>query len=231
MRSITRYSPVVALLAVSMLFTACAGGMAGSRAGAAGAMYEWDKGTTVTYEIKTMQTTTIEVPGAGEQVMASTSSVILEVVSTGPRTFDITFQDATVTADQPDPTGMVPDVSELIGEVAAVTLDKQGKIVESSGLEDNPFVDFIGNDAFMDQTLQIPFQILPEGKLVEEAEWGRETSYPFGIMGLELEMANSENYRCLEAGTYEGRPAFRIGNSGESSLIGGGNIQATPARS
>jgi hypothetical protein len=29
---------------------------------------------------------------------------------------------------------------------------------------------FIGNDAFMDQTLQILFQILPEGKLVENAE-------------------------------------------------------------
>lgn len=219
MRSITRHAPV-GLLAAALLMTACAGGMAGARG-----MYDWDAGTAVTYEIVTLQTTSIEVPGAGEQVVGATSSTTMEVVATGTRTFDITFTDASVVSDQADPTGMVPEVTELIGTKASVTLNARGLIVESSGLEQNPFVQFIGTDAFMDQTLQVLFQVLPEGDLVEGAEWGREYAYPFGIMGLELEMSNSESFRCLEYGIREGRPAFRIGNEGESRLVGGGYMQ------
>lgn len=223
MRSSPRYSLVITLLAVTILTSACAGGMAGSRAG----MHVWDAGTAVTYELMTLQTMTIEVPGGGAQSMGSTSSVTFQVVSTGPRMFDITFVDASSSSDQTAPTGVVPEISELIDETASVTLDKQGKIVETTGIEDNPYVEFLGSEAFMDQSLQVLFQILPEGKLAEGTEWAREDAYPFGIMGLELEMAFSEEYQCLEKGMYEGRPAFRIGNVGKNSLVGGGEIQGT----
>ncbi|MFC1499431.1 hypothetical protein ACFL6T_00235 [Candidatus Zixiibacteriota bacterium] len=221
MKSSLRYYPALVLLAVATLTSACAGGMAGSKA----RMYDWDAGTKVVYELTTVQTTTLEIPGAGEQAMGSLSSVTFEVVSTGPRKFDVTFIDASESADQADMTGLVPEINELIGTTGSVTLDALGKIVESSGLEENPYVEFLGSEAFLDQTLQVLFQILPEGGLVEGSEWGREYAYPFGIMGLEMEMAFSEAYNCLEAGTYENEAAFRIGNSGTSSLIGGGEIQ------
>ena len=81
MRSIRSYPPVVTLLAAGLLISACAAGSAGSRA-----MYDWEAGTTVTYELTTLQTLTVEVPGGGAQDISSTSSVTMEVVSTGSRT-------------------------------------------------------------------------------------------------------------------------------------------------
>ncbi|MFC1629340.1 hypothetical protein ACFL3H_09575 [Gemmatimonadota bacterium] len=221
MKSSFRYYPAMILLAVATLTSACAGGMAGSRAG----MYAWDAGTTVNYELTTLQTTIIEIPGMGEQAMSSTSSLSFQVVSTGPYKFDITFIDASSEADQADMTGLVPEITELIGEVCSVTLDKLGEIVESSGLEDNPYVDFLGTDAFMDQTLQVLFQVLPEEGLSEGTEWARDYAYPFGIMGLEMDMANSDVYQCREAGTYASESAFRIGSTSKTSLAGGGEIQ------
>ncbi len=221
MKRKTRLGTLGLLSAALLLVTACAGGMAGSRA----AFHSWPSGTTVTYEMVTNQTMMISVPGQGDQSMPSTSSMTFEVAAAGPRTFEVSVVDVTSDAPTDMSMGMVPEATDLIGSSGTVTLDEQGLIVENSGFEGNPYVDFMGADAFAEQSLQVLFQYLPvEGTLEVGQEWNREYTYPFNIIGIGLDFSNQDAYVCTEALTYEGVPALKIASTTQNAMSGGGEV-------
>ena len=205
------------LLAATTLAVSCAGGMA--------AMYVWPTGTTVSYEMTTNMTMSVEIPGGGEQAVSQNSLMAYSIRATGPRQFEISITDAEENSDVDMSAGMVPTTSELIGWVGTVTLDERGIVTDATNLEGNSFIEFQGERAFKEQTLQSLFQILPEGPLGPGVEWSREYSFPMNMMGIELDFSVTDAYSCLEAAPYEGTAAFKIGSKSTVSLAGGGEME------
>lgn len=219
------YLPAV-MMAAAVLMASCAGGVAGSR----GELHVWDTGTSVTYVSSSVEATTMEIPGAGEQATSSTSSMTFDVEATGPRTFKVAITDASQSADMDIPEGMMPDVSELIGLVSSVALDSRGKVAEASNIEDNPFIDSRGGvENFKEMTLQSLFLYLPEGDMKPGVEWSRELDFPATMMGMiTVNFSIADEYKCLEMTTYEGVPVYKIANTGSGGVSGGGDVQGTP---
>jgi hypothetical protein len=193
-------------------------------AGRKAAMYVWPSGTSVEYEMTTDQTISVEVPGAGEQMTSSSQMMAFALKASGPRVFEVTIKDVTQSAEMEAPTGMVPEITELSGWTGNVTIDEQGEVVESTNLEGNPYIEFIGVDAFKQQTLQIIFQILPEGTLKTGVEWSKEWIMPMNMMGIEVNFNFTDDYTCLEETDYEGAGAFKIGSVSNGSITGGGEM-------
>jgi len=223
MTRITSARNLAAFAAVLLLATACAGGMAGNRP----TFHTWPSGTTVTYEMVTNQTVMISIPGGGDQEMPTTSSMTFEVTAAGPRTFEMTVVDVVSEAVSDMPAGIAPEATELIGASGTVTLDANGVVIENSGFEGNSYVDFMGAEAFAEQSVQVLFQYLPEGGPAVGQEWSREYTYPFNMMGIALDFSNEDSYVCLEELTYEGIPALRIGSTTSNAMSGGGEMMGT----
>ncbi len=222
MKIFTRVRMLAVLPAALLLISACAGGMAGSRPD----FHTWPRGTSVTYEMVTVQTMAISIPGGGEQSMPSTSSMTFTVSATGPRTFEVGVVDASAEeiSDSPFET---PLTTDLIGASGTITLDEQGLVIEHTGFAGNPYVDFLGAEAFTEQMLQVLFQYLPGGALAVGQEWTRTYNYPFNIMGIGIDFSNEDAYTCLEQLTHEGIPAWKIGSTSATAMSGGGDVMGT----
>ena len=219
-RSRTRYLlPAVTIFV--FVATACAGGMAGS----AGA-YLWPSGTKVTYEITSVEVTSMEQPGMGSVSFTTESGMVVDVAATGAeRQFTITVTDANISSEAAAMGGEMPDIGALIGLESVVTLDDRGLIGSATNLEGNAGVTEVGGvDAFK-ESLQALFLYMPEGGLGPGVEWSRQYSITANQSGLMITIESDDRYVCEERTTYDGLPAFKITATGTATLSGTGEQQ------
>jgi hypothetical protein len=219
-RSRTRYL-LPALTVLALVAAACASGMAGS----AGA-YLWPSGTKVTYEITSVEVTSMEQPGMGNMSFTTESGMEVDVEATGAdRQFTITVTDASISSEAAAMGGEMPDIGALKGLASVVTLDERGLISDATNLEGNAGVIEVGGvDAFK-ESLQSLFLFMPEGGLGPGVEWSRQYSVTADQSGIVLTVESDDSYVCEERTTYEGLPAFRITVTGTATLSGSGEQQ------
>ncbi len=217
---------LLALLAVSaVLATGCAGGMAGKAA----RLHVWSAGTSLAYGISAGQSMAMEIPGQGQMVMNTTSTMEFTVEATAtPREFKLAVTDASISSDAAQMGGEIPSVEALIGLESVIRLDERGLITEATGLEGNAAVEELGGVASFTEELQSLFLYLPEGRLGPGVEWFREYSFPMQQSGMQMEMSAVDQYRCVEATTYEGVPAYRISTTSTIVLTGSGDQMGMP---
>lgn len=220
-----RFHLIALMAATAVLVAGCAGGMAGK----AGGLHVWSAGTSVSYESTVGQSTFMEIPGQGEMVTTSTITLDVTIEATATeREFKFTVDDASISSDAAQMGGEIPDVSGLVGLESMIHLDKRGGITEATNLEGNPSIEEQGGvEAFREQ-LQGFILYLPEGALGPGVEWTREYGFPFTQSGLEMELTSIDKYRCIEATTYEGVPAYKITVSSDAALSGSGEQMGMP---
>jgi len=212
------------LTATAVLVAGCAGGMAGK----AGGLHIWETGSSVSYEANTGQSTAMEIPGQGEIVTNTTVSLGIDIEATGDREFKLTISDASISSDAAQMGGDIPDVSGLIGLESMINLGERGLILEATNLETNSAVmEQGGAEAFKEQ-LQGFFLYLPPGALGPGVEWTREYSFPMIQASMEMEVSSVDKYRCVEATTYEGMPAYKIEMISDVAFSGGGEQMGMP---
>jgi len=224
MKSDARRNLTAALAVLALMGSACAAGGAGSSA----ALNVWPTGTTVNYVSTSAQGQIMDIPGMGEVPSNSSSSTEFAVEAVGEREFKVSVTDASVTMDQPDPTGMMPDVSTLVGLEAMFSLNERGEVVEASGIAGNPWVEFQGGAEAYTEELRSFFQYLPEEPMRPGVTWTREYSFTANQQGVELMFEFADTYRCVEEIIFEGTRALKIESEQEISLGGGGEQMGTP---
>jgi hypothetical protein len=222
MKSDARRNLTAALSIFALLASACAAGSAGSSA----AFNVWPTGTSVTYESTGSQSQAMDIPGMGEQVSNSSATTVMAVESIGERQFRVTVEDASTSSDTPD-TGMMPDISTLIGLQATLTLNERGEVAEASGIAGNAWVEAQGGvDAYTEE-LRGFFLYLPEEPLRPGVTWTREYGFTADQMGVELQFEFVDSYRCVEETIFEGTRALKIESDSDVTLNGGGEQMGT----
>ncbi|MFC1499480.1 hypothetical protein ACFL6T_00500 [Candidatus Zixiibacteriota bacterium] len=217
-----RRNLAAALAVFALLASACAAGNAGSSA----ELNVWPTGTSATYAITSAQSQAMEIPGMGEQVSNSTSTIEFEVAAIGVREFSIKVLNASSTSDTPDD-GMMPDISTLVGLEAMLTLNERGEIAEASGIGGNPYVEAQGGEEAYTEELRGLFLYLPEEQVRPGVTWTREYGFTADQMGIELQFQFSDIYRCVEETVFEGTRALKIESEQKISLGGGGEQMGT----
>jgi hypothetical protein len=209
-----------------LLLPACAGGRAAGGGGAAAGPHVWPAGTTAVYQLTGAQTQQVEIPGGGQQVLSSTSTIDLQVAAAGARAFTVTFTGGTQHDDAADLGAPVPDISLLPGLTSQVRLDDRGLITEATGLAGNAYVnDSGGVDPFREQNLQLVFQYLPEGPLEAGTEWSRDCGYSLQQLDGTLLLFNiRDHFTCVEATEFMGVEAWRIQSTSEVTINGSADV-------
>lgn len=218
-----RRNLTVTLTVFALLASACAAGSAGSSA----ALNVWPMGTSVTYEITSAQSQAMDIPGMGEEVMNSSSSVEFGIESVGERKFMIRVLDASSSSDIPDD-GSMPDISELIGLEATLLLSERGEVVEASGIAGNVYVDEMSGVEAYTEELRGFFLYLPEELVRPGVTWTREYGFTAIQQGMELQFEFIDTYRCVEEVIHEGTRALKIEMEQKISLGGGGDQMGMP---
>ena len=224
MKSDARRNLTAALAVFALMGSACAAGGAGSSA----ALNVWPTGTTVHNVSTSAQSQAMEIPGMGEQVSNSSATTEFAIEAVGDREFRISVTDASVSMDQPDPTGMMPDVSTLVGLEAMLSLNEHGEVLEASGIAGNPWVEFQGGAEAYTEELRTFFQYLPEEPLRPGVTWTRDYGFTANQQGIELQFEFVDSYRCVEETVFEGTRALKIEAEQEITLGGGGEQMGTP---
>ena len=218
-----RVATLLALLTVTA--TGCAGGMAGG----SGGLHIWSEGTAVEYKSIAGQVMVMEVPGQGEMTIGTDVSMDISVeATTTHRQFNLTIQDVSISSDAAAMGGEMPDVSFLKGLESTLLLDARGLIVEASNLENNSSVEEQGGVAAFKEQLQSFFLYSPEGVLGPGVEWIREVEIPIIQMGMGMTISSIDKYRCIEATTFGGAPAYKIAWTTEAAMSGSGDMQGMP---
>ena len=211
------------------LLTVTAAGCAGGMAGSSGGLHIWSAGTSVEYESVAGQVMIMEIPGQGEMTIGTDFSMDLNVEATAtPRQFNLTIGDVSISSDMTAMGEDPPDVSFLKDLESTVLLDARGLIIEASNLEDNPSVEEQGGVAAFKEQLQSFFLYSPEGVLGPVVEWTREIEFPLIQMGTELTISSIDKYRCIEATTFGGAPAYKIAMTTEVAMSGSGEQMGAP---
>jgi len=217
---------VTALLA---LLTVTAAGCAGGMAGGSGGLHNWSAGTSVEYISIAGQVMVMEVPGQGEMAIGTDVSMDISVEATStPKLFDLTIQNISISSDAAAMGGEIPDVSGMEGLESTVLLDARGLIVEASNLENNPSIEEQGGVAAFKEQLQGFFLYSPEGVLGPGVEWVREVEIPIMQMGIEMTISSIDKFRCIEATTFGGTPAYKIAMTTEVAMSGSGDQMGMP---
>jgi len=208
-----------------VLATGCAGGMAGKAA----RLHVWSAGTSAAYLVSVGQSMAMEIPGQGQMVMNTTATMNFTVEATAtPREFKLFISDASISSDAAQMGTEIPNVEALIGLESMIRLDERGLITEATGLEGNAAVEEQGGVASFTEDLQSLFLYLPEGRLGPGVEWTREYSFPMRQSGIQMELSAVDQYRCAEATTYEGVPAYRISTTSTVVITGSGEQMGMP---
>lgn len=211
------------------LLTVTAAGCAGGMAGGSGGLHIWSAGTSVEYKSISGQVMVVEVPGQGEMTIGTDVSMDISVeATTTPRQFNLTIQDVSISSDITAMGEDPPDVSFLKGLESTILLDARGLIVEASNLEDNPSVEEQGGVPAFTEQLQGFFLYSPEGVLGPGVEWTREFEMPIVQMNIELTVSSIDKYRCIEATTFGGVPAYKIAMTTEVAMSGSGDQMGMP---
>ena len=223
-----RSSALPLLPVLFLLLPACAARQAamGGAGPAAGETYAWPRGTQVEYVLTAVQTQIVDIPGGGEQVLSSNSTIDLKVAVTGDRDYAVTYTGATQHDDAAELGAPVPDISRLVGLVSQVRLDGQGEVVEATGLEGNSYViDSGGVAPFRELNIQVVFPYLPEGRLSAGAQWSREYGFTIVQMdGTTLYFNVKDDYTCVEETLFNGTPAWKITLTSSQNVTGSGDI-------
>ncbi len=223
MNSNARRNLTAALAVFTLLASACAAGSAGSSA----ALNVWPTGASATYEISSAQSTAMDVPGMGETVMNSSSTVEIGIESVGERKFMIRVLDASSSSDAPDD-GSMPNISELVGLEAMLLLNERGEVVEASGIAGNIYVEELSGVEAYTEELRGFFLYLPEEQVRPGVTWTREYGFTANQMGMELQFEFIDTYRCVEEIVFEGTRALKIELESQISLGGGGDQMGMP---
>lgn len=211
------------------LLTVTAAGCAGGMAGGSGGLHIWLAGTSVEYKSFAGQMMVMEVPGQGEMAIGTDVSMDISVEATATqRQFNLTIQDMSISSDAAAMGGDMPDLSFLKGLESTILLDARGLIVEASNLEDNPSIEEQGGVTAFKEQLQGFFLYSPEGVLGPGVEWTREVEFPIVMMGIELKISSIDKYRCIEATTFGGVPAYKIAITTEKAMSGSGDQMGMP---
>ncbi len=214
---------LLALLAVTA--AGCAGGMAGS----SGGLHIWSAGSSVEYKSISSQVMVMEVPGQGEMTIGTDVSMDVNVEATAtPRQFYLTIQDVSISSDAAAMGGDMPDVSLLKGLESTILLDARGLITEASNLEGNSSIEEQGGVAAFKEQIQGFFLYSPEGVLGPGVEWTREVEIPIIQMGMVMTISSIDKYRCIEATTFGGAPAYKIAMTTEVAMSGSGEQMGMP---
>lgn len=222
MNSNARRNLAAALAVFALLASACAAGSAGSSA----ALNVWPAGTSVTYEITSAQSQAMDIPGMGEQVSNSSTTIEFGIESVGEREFTVRVLDASSSSDTPD-MGMMPDISELVGLEAMLLLNERGEVVEASGIAGNVYVDEMSGVEAYTEELRGFFLYLPEELVRPGVTWTREYGFTAIQQGMELQFELIDTYRCVEETVFEGTRALKIELEQKISLGGGGEQMGT----
>jgi hypothetical protein len=171
----------------------------------------------------------MEVPGQGEMAIGTDVTMDVAIAATAtPRQFDLTIRDVSISSDAAAMGGEMPDVSALKGLQSTLLLDERGIVFEASNLEGNPAVEEQGGVGAFREQLQSFFLFSPEGVLGPGVEWTREYEIPIVQMGLVMTVSSIDKYRCVEATTFGGTPAYKIVSTMESAMSGSGDQMGMP---